>query len=83
MDDLLTDLRDRFEDGGYDVVTVTRNRGRIRVVVRGTGMETDALQSLTYDVVPESDVLGLDVKTESVEGSDGMSTVVTFRHRRS
>lgn len=81
MDELQTTLRETFEANGFDVADVSRNRDRIQVVVLTTGANADDLRSSTYEAVPESDVLGLDIRTESVEGYDGMNTVVTFRHR--
>jgi hypothetical protein len=83
MDELLSTLEAQFEDEGYTVADVTRNRDRIRVVLLEAGAEADQLRTITHEAVPEDEVLGLDVVTESVEGSDGMNTVVTFRHRPS
>ena len=83
MDDELAALREVFEDAGYDVGEVTRNRRQVRVVLHTEGANADDLRSITYDVVDEDDVLGLDVTTESVEGQDRMATVVTFRSRSS
>lgn len=81
MDELQTALRDTFEANGFDVAEVSRNRDRIRVVVLEEGANAEELRAITHDAVPEDEVLGLDVVTESVEGYDGMNTVVTFRHR--
>lgn len=81
MDDLLGDLKNAFEESGYEIADVSRNRDKIRVVVPEAGAKAETLRSITYDVVPESEVLGLDVTTESVDGQEGVSTVVTFRHR--
>jgi hypothetical protein len=81
MADLQTDLRKAFETEGYDVAEVETNRDRIRVVILDDEASGEALRSLTHDVVDESDILGLDVSTESVESDEGVTTVVSFRHR--
>lgn len=81
MDELLADLRTAFEEEGYDVADVSRNRDRVRVVLLAEGANAEPLRSITYSVVDEEAVLGLDVTTESVEGQEGMNTVVSFRHR--
>lgn len=81
MADLQTELQDAFETEGYDVAEVETNRDRIRVVILDDEASGDELRSLTHDVVDESDILGLDVSTESVENYEGVTTVVSFRHR--
>lgn len=81
MADLQTELQDAFDAGGYDVAEVETNRDRIRVVILDDEASGDELRSLTHDVVDESDILGLDVSTESVENYEGVTTVVSFRHR--
>lgn len=83
MDELLSTLRDSFENEGFTVADVSRNRDRIKVVVLTAGASAEELRSSTYEAVPEDAVLGLDIQTESVEGYDGMNTVVTFRYRPS
>jgi len=77
----LQTLRAAFEDGGYEVGDVSRNRNQIRVVLLEEGAPAENLRSITYGVVDEEAVFGLNITTESVDGHDGMNTVVTFRSR--
>ena len=81
MTALTTELEAAFEDAGYDVVSVSENRGQVRVVLREDDVEAAAVRSLTRETVGEDRVLGLDVSTESPEDLDGVSTVISFRHR--
>lgn len=81
MEDLQSDLQNAFEAEGYDVTEVETNRDKIRVVILDDEASGEDLRSITHGVVDESDVLGLDVSTESVENYDGVTTVVSFRHR--
>lgn len=81
MEDIKTELRTAFESADYDVAEVSANRDRIRIAVLDESASAEDLRSLTYDVVDESDILGLDVSTESVENQEGVSTVVSFRYR--
>lgn len=77
----LEDLRTAFEEAGYDVADVTRNRRQVRVEILDDEASGEALREITYDVVDEDDVLGLNVSTETAEGQDGVTTVVSFRYR--
>lgn len=80
MTELQDELRAAYEERGYDVGDVTVNRGLVRVVLtEDAGAE--AVRSVATDVVGEENALGVDVTTESVDGHDGVSTVVSFRHR--
>jgi hypothetical protein len=74
-------LREAFEDGGYEVEDVSRNRNRITVVLLEEGAPAEDLRSITHGVLDEEAVFGLNVTTESVDGHDGMNTGVTFRTR--
>jgi hypothetical protein len=80
MSELQADLRAAFEDEGYDVDDVTVNRDQVRIVLLAEGESASDLEAVTYGVVDEDDVLTMNVTTESVDGQ-GLSTVVTFRHR--
>lgn len=80
MSELEAELRTAFENEGYAVSEVSVNRDRVRVAVLDTASPDD-LQAVTYDVVDEHDVLGLDVRSESADGQDGVTTVVSFRYR--
>ncbi|SDJ78777.1 hypothetical protein SAMN05216226_10975 [Halovenus aranensis] len=75
------DLRDAFESEGYDVADVTRNRRQLRIEILDDEASAEQLRAITHEVVDEADVLGLDVSTESTEGRDAMTTVVSFRYR--
>jgi hypothetical protein len=81
MSELEAELRDAFESQGYDVAEIEMNRDRVRVVLLDDEASGEDLRSITHDVVDESDVLGLNVSTESVESYEGVTTVVSFRHR--
>lgn len=81
MEAPLDKLKSTFEESGYDVVNTTRNRDTVEVVVREAGADADTLRGLTHEAIPESDVIGLDVRTASSEDSEDMNTVVKFRYR--
>lgn len=81
MTSVQNDLETAFESEGYDVADVTRNRRQVRVEILDDEASAEKLREITYDVVDEADVLGLDVSTESAEGRDAMTTVVSFRYR--
>ncbi|MFB6082670.1 MAG: hypothetical protein ABEJ94_00305 [Halorientalis sp.] len=80
MNELQADLRAAFEAEGYDVDDVTVNRDRVRIVLPTESESASDLEAIAYGVVDEDDVLTMNVTTEQVDGQ-GMSTVVTFRHR--
>lgn len=81
MEELKSALRDAFERQEYDVAEVSVNRDQVRVAVLDEEASADDLRSITYDVVDEDDVLGLDVTTESAETQADVTTVVSFRYR--
>jgi len=78
MSDRQSELRAAFEATGYEVASVNTNRSRYRVELLGqeSGAEVRSIASETLD----DDLVGLDVSTESVEGADGVRTVLSFRH---
>ena len=78
MSDSLSELREAFEAQGYEVTNANRNRSRYRVELLGQ-QSGAALWSIASDTLDE-DLVGLDVSTESLEGADGVRTVVSFRH---
>lgn len=80
MTDLTDELAAAFEEAGYTVSETTDNRGRIRVVVLDSEASGEDLQSITYNVVDEDEVLGFNVSNETGTG-DEITTVVSFRHR--
>ena len=81
MEELLSDLQTAFEDQGYTVEDVSTNRQQVRIVLREADAAATEGRSIPADVAGEDAVMGVDVTTESVEGSDEVRTVVTFRHR--
>ncbi|MEF8784895.1 MAG: hypothetical protein V5A45_03100 [Haloarculaceae archaeon] len=81
MSDVMEKLRTTFEDNGYEVGEVTTNRDRVRVALLTEGAQADQLREIVHGTVGESNVLGLNVTTESVEGQDAVRTVVSFRNR--
>ncbi|PSP29265.1 hypothetical protein BRC65_00500 [Halobacteriales archaeon QH_2_65_14] len=81
MQELKDSLRDAFEEQGYDVADVSANRDRVRIAVLDEEASAEELREITHSVVDESDVLGLDVTTESADSQEGVTTVVSFRYR--
>jgi len=81
MQELKDSLRDAFEEQGYDVADVSANRDRVRIAVLDEEASAEELRAITHSVVDESDVLGLDVTTESADSQEGVTTVVSFRYR--
>jgi outer membrane lipopolysaccharide assembly protein LptE/RlpB len=81
MDDVTDTLRTAFENNEYEVGETSRNRDKIRIAIRDSEASADDLRSITFDAVDEDDVLGFNVTTESVDGGDEVTTVVSFRHR--
>lgn len=81
MQDLDAELEAAFESAGYDVAEISRNRKQVRVELLDDEASAEDLRGITYGVVDEADVLGLDVSTESAENRDGVTTVVSFRYR--
>jgi len=80
MEDITTELREAFEDAGYDVREASVNRDRIRVSVLDPEASAGDLREHTLGVVDEDDVLGFNVTTESADNQD-VATVVSFRYR--
>ena len=81
MEELTDALRTAFQDAGYDLGEISVNRKRVRVAVRDSEASAETLREITSDAVDEDDVLGFNVTTESVGGSDDVVTVVSFRYR--
>ena len=81
MSDLEDRLRAAFEDEDYEVGEVSTNRDRVRVALREEGAQADRLRGIVHGVVGEDGAFGLDVTSETVEGGDGVRTVVSFRNR--
>jgi hypothetical protein len=81
MENLTDELRAAFEAHDYELGELSRNRDRVRVAVRDPEASAEQLRSITLETVDESDLLGLDVTTESADGGDEVVTVVSFRYR--
>lgn len=81
MSNVEDELRQAFEDAEYEVGELTVNRKKIRVGVKSDDASASVLRDVVHTVVDEEETLGLDVTTESVEGSDDVMTIVSFRHR--
>ena len=79
MSDIAETVREALEAAGYDVAGVSWNRDRVRVELLDDRADAAALREVTTDAVGDG-VVGLDVSTESIEGADGVRTVVSFRH---
>ena len=80
MAEIADELRAAYEDDGYDVRDVTVNRDLVRVVLMEEA-GADQVRSIAVDAGGEEPPLGVNVTTESVDGHDGISTVVSFRNR--
>ncbi|MFC3956866.1 hypothetical protein [Halovivax cerinus] len=80
MSDLTADLRSAYEAAGYDVSEVTTNRDLVRIVL-AEDAGAEAVRSIVTKTLDEEPRFGVDVATESVDGQDGVSTVVSFRDR--
>jgi len=80
MSEIVETVREAFEAGGYEVARVSTNRDRVRVELLEDRADAADCREVTTDAVGEG-VVGLDVSTETVEGADGVRTVVSFRHR--
>ena len=79
MSDIAETVREAFEAAGYEVAGISRNRDRVRVELLDDRADAAALREVTTDAVGDG-VVGLDVSTESMDGADGVRTVVSFRH---
>lgn len=80
MTELRDELRGAYEDEGYDVSEVTVNRDVVRVVL-AEDAGADEVRSIAIDVLGEAPAFGVNVTTESADGHEGTSTVVSFRDR--
>ncbi len=78
MSELTADLEAAYADAGYDVSEVTQNRDLVRIVLAEEA-EAESVREIATDVLDEDPRFGVDVSTESVDGHDGISTVVSFR----
>jgi aspartokinase len=81
MSDLHDDLRSAFEAADLAVDSVQQNRSRIQIALLVDDADAEQLRSIVRETVGEDRALGLDVSTDSPEGQDGVSTVVSFRYR--
>ncbi|WP_255194457.1 hypothetical protein [Natronobeatus ordinarius] len=81
MSELPAELKAAFESQGYDVGSATENRDQLRVTILERGAPADELRSVVHDVVGEDRVRGMNVSTETLEGQDVVSTVVSVRYR--
>jgi hypothetical protein len=81
MAELDADLETAFESEGYDVAEISHNRKQVRVEILDDEASAEDLRAITYGVVDEDDLLGLDISTESAEGQNEVTTVVSFRYR--
>lgn len=81
MSQLQVELREAFEDAGFEVDAVGDNRGQIRIALREASPDPEELRGIVHEVCGEDAVLGFDVGTEATAGDDKVGTVVAFRHR--
>jgi len=80
-DEVTEALGAAFEEAGYELGEAGVNRDRVRVAVRDPEASAQQLRTITREVVGEDDILGLNVATESADGGDEVTTVVSFRYR--
>lgn len=78
MSEVTADLQSAYEDAGYDVSEATENRDRVRVVL-AEDVGAEAAREVVRETLDEEPRFGVNVSTESIEGHDGVSTVVSFR----
>lgn len=81
MPAITDDLRAAFEDAGYEVDTVSENRGTVRVALREDDAEADALRRVVEESVDEESVYGLQISFETSDADPAVGTVVSFRYR--
>lgn len=81
MSQLEVELREAFEEAGYEVDAVGDNRGQIRVALREPSPDPEELRGIVHEICGEDAVLGFDVTSETTAGDDAVGTVVAFRHR--
>ncbi|MFC7073446.1 hypothetical protein ACFQJ7_00450 [Halovenus rubra] len=81
MAEIDAELESAYESSGYDVAEISHNRKQLRVELLDDEASAEDLRKITYDVVDESDVLGLDISTASSESQNELTTVVSFRYR--
>lgn len=81
METVLDGLEKAFTSAGYELAETEINRDQLRIAVRDDRAEADELRAIVTETIDEDDVLGLDVKTESSDAVDELTTVVSFRYR--
>jgi len=81
MTDIVATIRDAFEHTDYDLGGVAVNRGQVRVPVLQKGADPDALRAVIEEALGADAVVGVAVSTETIDGEDGVGTVVSFRYR--
>jgi len=81
MTDIVATIRDAFEHTDYDLGDVAVNRGQVRVPVLQKGADPDALRAVIEEALGADAVVGVAVSTETIDGEDGVGTVVSFRYR--
>ena len=79
MSDPQTELGAALEERGYDVAGTSANRSRYRVELLGQQPAAE-LRTIASETLGDG-LVGLDVAAESVDGADGVRTVVSFRYR--
>lgn len=81
MTELVGKLRDAFEEHEYVVSNVSQNRDTYRIELLEERANAPELRTITEDSVGKDAILGFDVTTESLDGAEGVRTVISFRHR--
>jgi uncharacterized protein YbjQ (UPF0145 family) len=81
MTDTVATIRDAFEHTDYDLGDVAVNRGQVRVPVLQKGADPDALRAVIEEALGADAVVGVNVSTETIDGEDGVGTVVSFQYR--
>jgi uncharacterized protein YbjQ (UPF0145 family) len=81
MTDTVATIRDAFEHTDYDLGDVAVNRAQVRVPVLQKGADPDALRAVIEEALGADAVVGVNVSTETIDGEDGVGTVVSFQYR--
>jgi hypothetical protein len=77
---MLDTLRDGFEARNYEVSEVSENRGLYRVAILEEDASAAELNELVTEAV-DGDPFAIDVSSETTDGGQVVSTVVSFRVR--
>jgi len=81
MTDTAAAIREAFQHTDYDLGDVAVNRRQVRVPILQEGADPDALRAVIEEALGADAVVGVTVRTETIDGEDTIGTVVSFQHR--